>query len=58
MMVRLPFDIPVWELALSFALLFVHSYTYHLVLGQNLPCRYFNVWKETEHQRNDQMGKI
>lgn len=58
MMVRLPVRHSGMGIGALVRLVVCHSHTYHLVLGQNLPCWYFNVRKETEHQRNDQMGKI
>mgnify|MGYP002229580976 CR=1 FL=1 len=44
MMVRVPFEVPLWEILLSIGFFVYIIHRFHLVFRQNIPCRHSHVW--------------
>ena len=58
MMVRLPFDVPTWQIVLSILILVFSFIGTTWIAGKNLPDRYFDVWQKSNLERTLEMGEI
>jgi ABC-2 type transport system permease protein len=56
MLMRIPFGVPLWQIAISVSLLFATFFSV-VWFAAKISCGNFNVWKETYMERIIQMAK-